>query len=363
MSKITELELKEQLLEKSIEIINYDGNWNNKQLLKCLKDNHIWENTPYNLLYDRSHCPKCRQRGKYSEESLNIILKDRSLEVLKYGGSVKVKSTIKCLKDNYVWEAKINNILSGKGCPKCAKRVRYTEESVKELIKDKNFKLITFGGTANKHSTFQCLIDDHIWTTTVANIYTGTGCPKCAGLIKFTEEDVKQKLLGKNIELIRYGGTTQIPSDWKCLKCDHIWTTSFSQINSVRNTGCPMCCQSQGEKLINKWLKENNIKFKHQFELIVPEIARNTNSLVVDFFVKHNNKQYFIEYDGKQHFEYVPFFHKEGLEDLKKQQNRDRVLNEFCELHKDKVILIRFRYDDSSSFILEQLTTKILNEY
>lgn len=66
----------------------------------------------------------------------------------------------------------------------------------------------------------------------------------------------------------------------------------------------------------------------------------------IDFFVKYNNKQYFIEYDGIQHFEYIPYFHKGGIIDFEKEQNRDRVLNEFCELHKDKVTLIRFRYDD-----------------
>lgn len=30
----------------------------------------------------------------------------------------------------------------------------------------------------------------------------------------------------------------------------------------------------------------------------------------IDFVVTHNNMQYYIEYNGKQHYEDVPFFSK-----------------------------------------------------
>lgn len=76
--------------------------------------------------------------------------------------------------------------------------------------------------------------------------------------------------------------------------------------------------------------------------------------MLVDFFVVHNEKQYFIEYDGIQHFEYNSHFHKED-DDFFKQQRRDRVLNDFCELHKDKVTLIRFKYDQLDEEILNIL--------
>lgn len=82
----------------------------------------------------------------------------------------------------------------------------------------------------------------------------------------------------------------------------------------------------------------------------------------IDFFVIHNDKQYFIEYDGIQHFEYIPHFHKGGIIDFEKEQNRDRVLNEFCELHKDKVTLIRFKYDQMHEEIINKLTNTIFNE-
>lgn len=91
--------------------------------------------------------------------------------------------------------------------------------------------------------------------------------------------------------------------------------------------------------------------FKAQFELITSEIARNSNLMIIDFFVKIGEKQYFIEYDGRQHFEYITHFHK-SLEDFEKQQRRDRVLNDFCELHKDKVTLLRFNYKQTDQEII-----------
>lgn len=106
---------------------------------------------------------------------------------------------------------------------------------------------------------------------------------------------------------------------------------------------------------------ENNVKFKSQFELITSEIARNSNLIRIDFFVKYNGKQYFIEYDGVQHFEYISHFHRGGIIDFEKQQRRDKVLNEFCELHKDKVTLIRFNYLQKEDDIIK-LLGKYYNE-
>ena len=82
--------------------------------------------------------------------------------------------------------------------------------------------------------------------------------------------------------------------------------------------------------------------------------------MIIDFFVVHNEKQYFIEYDGIQHFQYNLYFHK-TLEDFEKQQRRDKVLNDFCELYKDKVTLIRLNYkqtEDEIKQILKEVFIK-----
>lgn len=76
--------------------------------------------------------------------------------------------------------------------------------------------------------------------------------------------------------------------------------------------------------------------------------------------IEYSGKQYFIEYDGKQHFEYVPHFHNNGIIDFEKQQRRDKVLNEFCELNKNDITLIRFKYDQNKDNIITKLTKLFL---
>ena len=82
--------------------------------------------------------------------------------------------------------------------------------------------------------------------------------------------------------------------------------------------------------------------------------------MIIDFFVKYKKKKYFIEYDGIQHFQFNSYFHKNEI-DFENQQRRDKVLNEFCELHKDKINLIRFKYDQLDEIILQTLN-ETLNE-
>ena len=75
--------------------------------------------------------------------------------------------------------------------------------------------------------------------------------------------------------------------------------------------------------------------------------------------VKYSNA--IIEYDGEQHFKYIPYFHKNNEENFAKQQRRDQVLNDFCELYKDKVTLIRFKYTDLNENILNTLKEYFIN--
>ena len=119
--------------------------------------------------------------------------------------------------------------------------------------------------------------------------------------------------------------------------------------------GCPLCAQSHGERLIYNILKKYKVPFMYQFRL--------TNNffdgiLYIDFFIKYNNQQYFIEYNGIQH--YVPIEHFGGELQLEKQQKRDQLLRDFCELYKDKVSLLEISYKELEDNI-ENIILKFIN--
>ena len=200
-----------------------------------------------------------------------------------------------------------------------------------------------------------CPIHGEFWQKPQSH-YDGCGCDKCGGTYTYTTEEFinRSNIIHNNkydYSLVKYkNNKTKV----KIICKEH---GIFEQIpnSHILGQGCPKCNYSKGELLIYNWLKNNNIKFKDQFEIIMHKIARNSNNVIIDFFVIYNEKQYFIEYDGIQHFEYISYLHKGNIINFKNQQRRDNVLNEFCELHKDKVTLIRFNYKQSNDEIINQL--------
>ena len=71
--------------------------------------------------------------------------------------------------------------------------------------------------------------------------------------------------------------------------------------------------------------------------------------------MKHNDCIYIIEYNGKQHYEFIPFFHN-SQEDFQKQIRRDNLLRKICNKHPGKLELIEIPYNYSNSKIIDTLS-------
>jgi hypothetical protein len=123
----------------------------------------------------------------------------------------------------------------------------------------------------------------------------------------------------------------------------------FAQTPNVHLSGhgCPKCNQSHGERIIQNILEKYKIPYKYQFKLINDFFEGSI--LYVDFFVKYKNIQYFIEYNGEQHYKPIEYFG--GEEQFKKQSRRDNLLRDFCKLHKDKVSLLEIPFSQKEDTI------------
>lgn len=294
--------------------------------------------------------------NKYNYDKVNYI-------------NVKTKVVIIC-PEHGEFEQNPNNHLKGQGCPICGGT---SKSNIIDFISKSNnihnFKYNYDNSDYVNNITklnITCPIHGEFWQTPKLHLQ-GSGCPECGSEItcnknKSNYDDfiLKSNLIHSNKYVYLNQNFKGLNYQIKIICKKH---GEFLQIanNHLKGHGCPICNYSKGELVIYNWLKENNIPFKSQFELITDEIARNSNLMIIDFFVKYKEQQYFIEYDGKQHYEYIPFFHQGGIIDFEKQQRRDKVLNEFCELHKDKVTLIRFKYDENDEEIINKLN-EILNE-
>lgn len=111
---------------------------------------------------------------------------------------------------------------------------------------------------------------------------------------------------------------------------------------------------SKGEQKVIDILTQNKISFKREVSFADLKGKRNSY-LRFDFAVFKNGRLYcLIEFDGQQHFQYTPYFHKK-IGDFKRQQEWDRRKNSYCLEHG--VMLIRIPYWDIDNLTLSSIFT------
>lgn len=136
---------------------------------------------------------------------------------------------------------------------------------------------------------------------------------------------------------------------WEC-ECDcgnpnHIIVLS-SNLRSGHTSSCGCERRSHGEQKIEQLLRDNNISYEAEKPMF--KYANGYNAKF-DFFV---DKTYLIEYDGETHYNSsLHGWHCE--EQLKAQQQRDMIKNEWCKEHN--IPLIRIPYTRFKDLCIEDL--------
>lgn len=96
---------------------------------------------------------------------------------------------------------------------------------------------------------------------------------------------------------------------------------------------------TKGEKKIFNILKQQKISFQQEYSF--KELKGAKELLRFDFAFLYKGKLFLCEYDGRQHFEYVKYFHKTPI-GFRRQKEYDIRKNKFC--LKNKIPLIRVPY-------------------
>lgn len=125
-----------------------------------------------------------------------------------------------------------------------------------------------------------------------------------------------------------------------------IYDTLYKQdflVNSysfMTGSGSPFDHISIGEKLIIESLNRLSIPYKNgvRFDNLIK--GRNSNTVIIDFTIEYNNKIYWIEYNGEQHYEFVKYFHTK--EEFILQKERDNRVREYCKINS--IILLEIPY-------------------
>lgn len=351
--------------------VEYTGS-NNKVKIICPEHGPFWQ-TVSNHLKGQCGCKQCR--GKSADfEVIRNFADFKQAAIKKFGNKFdyskvewkgsREKICIICPKHGKFYTLPYNFLQAKYGCPKCSIKLKYTtEEYIQECKKnhtiDYDYSQVVYTGCEDK-VTIICPTHGEFRMQAGA-FKQGGNCLECyIDKLRLGKEEFinRSKIIHGNkynydkVNYINYQTKVIITcpkhGDFECYPGNHL-----------KGCECPKCAlehkiPSKGELFIKKFLEEYNVPFIPQFIFKTDKLARNGYEIIVDFFVKYNKKQYFIEYNGRQHYEYVPFFFP-TYEDFEKQVRRDEALKDFCEQYKSKVTLVEFKYSDSEEKIVNTL--------
>lgn len=320
-------------------------------------------------------CPMCSKNKKDTTESwtlkASVVHQNRyDYSKVNYVNN-KSKVCIIC-PEHGDFEQLPGTHLKGIGCPKCGiiKRSNSNSSNTEEFIyKSKqihgdkyDYSKVNYTKSSNKvtiicpkHGEFQQIAQDHLQSK---------GCPKCAyeqnGInSRITQEEFEHRARSRHGDKYSYGIYESMHKPMEII-CPEHGIFMATPHNHIIDCGCPKCSESSGETLIRTYLEKNNIKHKCQYRLKLPKVIDDISLFILDFVVEYNNKKYIIEYNGIQHYQYVPHFHSGGIVDFEKQQRRDNLLRKLC--NKSNIILIEIKYNYSNENVINLLNNYFKNE-
>ena len=266
-----------------IEVLGlYVGNKTNI-LHRCKIDGYKWMASPSNILSGKG-CPKCAGVMKKTHEEYvkEVFEINSNIEVIGTYVNNKTKILHRCKLDDCEWYAPPYSILAGCGCPRCSKHEVYGhDEYVKRVMKiNPHIEVIDKYIDSQTKILHRCKIDNYEWYVRPSKILIGQGCPKCAGSMLKSHEQYVNELKLKNPSIIVLG--QYINGKTKIMhKCsNHDYEWEVAPIDILSGKGCPMC---RGEKIRNKLVKSYD-------EYITEVSSINKNIIVLGQYVNARTK-------------------------------------------------------------------------
>jgi len=346
----------EEFIKKAKLIHNDEYNYslveykNSKTKVKIIHNicKRVFEQKPSNHL-DGCGCIYCYGTPKKTTEQ---FIKDaKKIHGNKFDYSLvdyvdnKTKVKIICNNCKRIFEQTPNSHLNGDGCSWCATNKKLTRE---EFIKKSkivygdryDYNLVNY---VNSITNVKIRCKKHgIFEQTPENHMNGHGCKECRKDFlrkKFaltTEEFIERsrKIHGNKYDysLVNYINTkTKV----KIICPEH---GIFEQIpdNHYNGAKCPCCQCFKGEQKIADYLNSKNIESVYEYKY---DDLKDEKLLSYDFYLQKYNL--LIEFNGKQHYEFISYFHKD-LHDFHKQLHHDWLKRKYAQKNNIKLLTIPY---------------------
>lgn len=288
---------------------------------------------------------------KKTHEEFTSLLSDKFPNIITEDiyQTAKIKMKFKCKVDNYEWTTTPDVILRSKGCPKCNRVAKLTNDEFINRIKLNNpnydnIEILSSYINLKNKIRCKCKIDGYEWDAMPDKLMSNSGCPKCGGTLKLTHNEFVAKLNNsekfKNIELLSEYEVQRKKIKCRCKVDGHEWFVLPQSL--LKGHGCHMCNDTIGEKKVSEVLDSMNIEYLPQYRF---DNCRHIRPLPFDFYLPKLN--ICIEYDGQQHYRPVTFGGctiEQAIESHENTLMRDNIKNQYCK--NNNIKLIRIKYSD-----------------
>lgn len=263
------------------------------------------------------------------------------------------------------WKNSWSYLLAGAGCIYCSRKAFSIECSLGymypllvlewDFIENKESPF-SYLPNSSKNVFWKCPICNRSWKAIIQ------GRTRLGNPCSHVERNRKERKVPESImsELSQTRNARDLLDDfphttkkywWKCSFCGHEWNCRLGDRIS-KESGCPKCSSSKGEKRVSGFLSNANMRFAEQKTF---DDCRNKRKLPFDFYLIDHNT--IIEYDGEFHFD-LPKFRFKNIEIFKdgiaQTQKHDTIKTKYCEDSGIKLIRIPYWEYDNIENILEE---------
>ena len=313
------------------------------------------------LIYKRRELEMKKITQEEFQKRIQERFPEEKFDIIEFSGLAHL-GIFKCLNcKQEITVSKAGNFLAKNkayGCKNCHGLWRKREILEKEVEK-RYIILDSFVKHTHKYYVLQCKKCGHQRAQPLSALRKHLECGCITGVLRnrtgkeFIEEVNKNSNIGDYELLSEY--TTQTSKVLlKHLNCGFIWKVRPSDIIHGR-TGCPRCNkkESKGVQLISKILDNYGILYEKE--------KRMGDSLQrFDFYFEIKSNKIVIEYNGLQHYKYIPHFHNHDEENFIIQQNRDNKKKQYCQ--ENNIILLEIPYSDNEQ-VIESKIISIINKF
>ena len=252
----------------------------------------------------------------------------------------------------YEWESPLVSVRNrDRWCSRCAGCAKLSIDDARNVARGRGGECLSekYVNTDTK-MLWKCS-QGHEWKAKLNHIKdSNSWCPRCAAIShgeasRSSIKGAKEIALGHGGECLSkiYEGARK-KLRWRCAK-GHEWEANYSNV-AFGGKWCPNCL-FKGESLTRDIIERLT---KHQFPKTRQKLYGNRE---LDGYCEELRVAF--EYNGIQHYEYVPHFHRNGEIDLQHQKEIDVMKQEWCDELEIALIWVPYDTKNLKSLLYKEL--------